>query len=353
MDTSTLTSVSNQLADIVAAVSGSVVQVHGRRRPASGIVYSEGVVVTMASALGRGDSFTVRQADGASSEAELAGWDPATSLAVLKVPGLMAAPVRASQVAASSRPHGPGARPIVVKRRDGEFRHRGRNRRAAADGRRRAIAQVIRTTAPMHDGFAGGAFVDSTGGLIGITTAGAIRGLGVVIPASIAWTTAAAVLAHGGSKRGYLGLASQPVRLPDAQRGGSEQEQGLLVVNVIDDSPAARAGLMVGDVLLSFDGHAVQMPEDLLDLLGADCVGRSIRVGILRAGHSHGGNCQRWRASCSLIGRATGGRRNRTLQRRSASSSSARPWSASGFERSCLPRSLSRPSARPFQKLAR
>src|SRR5438876_3939015 len=61
-------------------------------------------------------------------------------------------------------------------------------------GRRRAIDEVIRTTAPMHDGFAGGAFVDTTGGLVGVTTASAIRGLGVVIPAAIAWQTAATVV---------------------------------------------------------------------------------------------------------------------------------------------------------------
>ena len=86
-------------------------------------------------------------------------------------------------------------------------------------GRRRAIDQVIRTTAPMHDGFAGGAFLDTSGGLLGIATAAAIRGLGVVIPASIAWKTAATLLEHGSLKRGYLGLAGQPVALPESQRG--------------------------------------------------------------------------------------------------------------------------------------
>ena len=70
----------------------------------------------------------------------------------------------------------------------------------------------------MHDGFAGGAFLDTAGGLIGIATAAAIRGLGVVIPASIAWKTAATVLEHGSLKRGYLGLAGQPVRLQKDQK---------------------------------------------------------------------------------------------------------------------------------------
>jgi len=271
------------MADIVDTVSNSVVQVQGRRRPASGVVYAAGVVVTTATALGRGDSFAVRQGDGTSFDAELAGWDPSTSLAVLKVPGLVAAPVRASQVPprvghmalalARSWSNVVTASAGIVAVIGGPLR----------TGRRRAIAQVIRTTAPMHDGFAGGAFVDSTGGLIGITTAAAIRGFGVVIPSSIAWPTAAAVLAHGGSKRGYLGLASQPVRLPDAQRGESEQEQALLIVGVTDDSPASRAGLMVGDVLVSFDGHPVHVPEELLDLLTADRIGRAVPVGILRA----------------------------------------------------------------------
>jgi serine protease DegQ len=282
MDTSILTSVSNQLADIVAAVSDSVVQVQGRRRPASGVVYSTGVVVTTAQALGRGDTFTVRQGDGTSFESELAGWDPATSLAVLKVPGLMAAPVRASQV-----PPRVGHMAVALARSWSNVVTASSGIVAVIGGplrtgRRRAIAQVIRTTAPMHDGFAGGAFIDSTGGLIGITTAAAIRGLGVVIPSSIAWPTAAGVLTHGGSKRGYLGLASQPVRLPDAQRGENQQEHALLIVAVTDNSPAAGAGLMVGDVITSFDGHPVQTPEDLLDLLVADRIGRTVPLGILR-----------------------------------------------------------------------
>jgi len=67
----------------------------------------------------------------------------------------------------------------------------------------------------MHDGFAGGAFLSASGGLVGIATASAIRGLGVVIPAAIAWKTAATVLEHGSLKRGYLGLAGQPVSLPE------------------------------------------------------------------------------------------------------------------------------------------
>jgi S1-C subfamily serine protease len=158
-------------------------------------------------------------------------------------------------------------------------------------GRRRAIDEVIRTTAPMHDGFAGGAFLNTSGGLLGIATAAAIRGLGVVIPASIAWTTAATVLEHGSLKRGYLGLAGQPVELPENQRGGgakhagrSGQERALLVVAVTSGSPAASAGVLVGDIIMEFDGHPVESPEDLLDLLVGDRVGRQVTLHTLRGG---------------------------------------------------------------------
>src|SRR5207245_1353987 len=154
-------------------------------------------------------------------------------------------------------------------------------------GRRRAIDQVFRTTAPMHDGFAGGAFLDTTGGLLGIATATEIRGLGVVIPASIAWKTAATVLEHGSLKRGYLGLAGQPVALPEGQRSAGNivgRDQALLVVGVTGGSPAAAAGVLVGDVLTEFDGHSIESPEDLLDLLLGDRVGRKVTLKVLRGG---------------------------------------------------------------------
>ena len=87
-----LTQISNQFADAVAAAAPSVVQVHGRRRPATGLVYADGSVVTTMRAVGREDGLQVRTDAGDTLEAALAGWDPATSLAVLKVPGLTAAP---------------------------------------------------------------------------------------------------------------------------------------------------------------------------------------------------------------------------------------------------------------------
>jgi S1-C subfamily serine protease len=136
----------------------------------------------------------------------------------------------------------------------------------------------------MHDGFAGGAFLDTSGGLLGVATATAIRGLGVVIPASIAWKTAATLVEHGSLKRGYLGIAGQPVGLPASQRGSDGRDHALLVVGVTGGSPAAAGGVLVGDLVTDFDGHPIESPEELLDLLLGDRIGRKIGNKVIRGG---------------------------------------------------------------------
>ena len=189
MTTSALASLSSDLASIVDRLAPSVVQVQGRRRPASGVAFDTGAVLTTVRALGREDGLRVRRHDGETADAELIGWDPATGLAVLRTEP-DARRRRAERRRAPRRPHRPRDRPLVEQCRDRQRRHRVGDRRAAPPGRHRSIERVLRTSAPMHDGFAGGAFADTAGGIIGITTASAIRGLQVVIPASIAWTAA-------------------------------------------------------------------------------------------------------------------------------------------------------------------
>jgi S1-C subfamily serine protease len=278
---SVLTSISTALADVVDAAAPSVVQVQGRRRPVSGVVYADQVVATFARALGRDDGLKVRDADGTVRDAELAGWDPATTIAVLKVPGLTAPPVPRAE--ATPRV---GHLAVAIARSWSNAVTASVGTVAViggplATGRRRAIEQVIRTTAPMHSGFSGGAFLNTDGAVIGMTTAAAIRGLGVVVPASIAWPTIATVLQHGRPMRGYLGIAGQPVSLPDSQKADG-RSSALLVVGVTPGSPAAEAGVLVGDVLIDFDGHALVSPEDLLDLLSGERVGRAAALRVLR-----------------------------------------------------------------------
>jgi serine protease DegQ len=288
-----LAQLSESLADSVAAAAPSVVQVHGAGRPASGLVFAPDIVITTMRALGREDGLHVRGHEGPVIEAHLAGWDPTTSLALLRVAGLAGVPItpataqpRVGHLALAvgrSWSNSLSASAGIVAVIGGPLR----------TGRRRAIDQVLRTTAPMHDGFAGGALVDTTGALLGVITSTRIRGTTVVIPASIAWKTASSVLEHGGLKRGYLGIAGQPVRLPANQPTSAEATAGkrpegggagLLVAAVTPDSPAAAGGLIVGDIILALDANPIESPEDLFDLLWGNRVGSEVRLDVLRGG---------------------------------------------------------------------
>ena len=278
-----LIELSKAIADVVGNVSSSVVQVQGDRRPASGVVYGPELVLTTAAASGREEHAQVRSADGEAFEAELAGWDPTTHLVLFKVPGLSSPPVaraplpRVGEIAIAMARSWSNALTVtsgLVSVIGGPLRV----------GRRRAIEQVIRTSAPMHEGFAGGALINPEGMLLGVTTAASIRGLGVVIPAGIAWATAEALAKQGTLKRGYVGIAAQPVRVPDKQKVHVGTETALLVVSVRDGSPAAEAGLLVGDILISLEDRPLSSPEDLLDQLSGDRVGRKVSFRVLRGG---------------------------------------------------------------------
>ena len=276
MTSQPLTQFSESLADSVSTAAPSVVQVHGAGRPASGIVFGPDIVITTVRALGREDGLQARGHDGSTLDAQLVGWDPTTSLALLRVTGLAGTPITRSAAqprvghlalaVARSWSNALSASAGIVSVIGGPLR----------TGRRRAIDQVLRTTAPMHDGFAGGALVDTAGALLGVITSTRIRGTTVVIPASIAWKTASSVLEHGGLKRGYLGIAGQRARVG--------VDTGLLIAAVTPESPAATAGLLVGDVILALDATPVESPEDLFDLLWGDRVGSEVRLDILRGG---------------------------------------------------------------------
>jgi S1-C subfamily serine protease len=277
-----LNELSTQMADAVDAVAASVVQVQGHRRPASGLVYGDGLVLTTMRAIGGDDGLHVRRHDGTVLDAELAGWDTTTTLAVLRVANL-GLPVLSPS----------SGTPRVGNLAMGVARSWSNSVTASAGiiaviggplrtGRRRAIDQVIRTTAPMHDGFSGGAFIDSTGGLIGVTTATAIRGTAVVIPAGIAWSAAQRVLEHGQGRRGYLGVMGQPVTLSASQAATCGRDTALLVVGVAPSSAAASAGVLVGDIVLALDETSTASPEDLLDLLATQNVGRQATLRLLR-----------------------------------------------------------------------
>jgi S1-C subfamily serine protease len=284
MTSNTLIGLSDQLVEAIASVEPSVVQVHGRRRPVSGIAYSANSVLTTTRALGRGDGVRVTTSSGQSASAELAGWDPASGIALLRVPELTLKPAVASDAAARvgqiaigvgrSWSNGLTASAGIVAIVGGPLR----------TGRGQALEQVIRVTTPMHDGFAGGAVVGADGRVIGIATAAQIRGFAVVVPAPIAWKSGAHVLEHGRPRMGFLGVSAQPVSLPEGQRGDKGRDRGLLVLAITPGAPAAKAGVLVGDIILELDGQAIASTDDLLRLLAGDRVGRSVPLRLLRGG---------------------------------------------------------------------
>jgi S1-C subfamily serine protease len=279
-----LTQLSNQFADAVSAAAPSVVQVHGGRRPVSGVIYSEELVLTTSRGAGHDNGVRVRRHDGRAFDAVTIRRDAASGLALLRVAGLDSPPfmpssetVRVGHLAialARSWSNAVTASAGIVSVIGGPLR----------TGRRHAIEQIFRTNASMHEGFSGGAFLDSAGGFIGITTAASVRGLGVVIPSAIAWKTAGALLELEHVKPGYLGIAGQTVALPEEQRGGTSRDSGVLVMAVTPGSPAAQAGMLVGDVLLAAGDSQLASPDELLELMQKTAPGRSVRLHLLRAG---------------------------------------------------------------------
>ena len=284
MSNLSLASLSNELADLAAAGGASVVQVLGARRPASGVIHGADTIITTARAIGREDGLRLRAGDTEPVEADLAGWDPATGIAVLRTRTPLNAPAPAF---AEEEPR-PGQIVLALARSWSNVLTASAGIVAVVGGplrtgRRRQIPRVIRVTAPMHDGFAGGGVFDASGRITGIATAAAIRGYGVAIPGSIAWASARQILIDGTPRRGFVGLAVQRVELAASQRPDG-RDRALLVLAVTSGSPAEAAGLIVGDILLDFDGKATESPEDLLDLLVGNRIGQTVTARILRGG---------------------------------------------------------------------
>jgi S1-C subfamily serine protease len=283
-----LAALSAGMADAVEKVATSVVRVHGRRRrPASGVVYAPGMVLTASHALEREEDLTVGTSDGRTLAARFAGRDPSTDLAVLRVEGLeveAATPAEgearigqlALAVGSPGRGEGPRASLGVVSSVGGPMR----------TWRGPRLERYIQTDATPYPGFSGGPLVDVRGSVLGIMTTGLGRGAALAIPAELAWRVAKSLEERGSVRRGYLGILSQPVRLPDGQRLGLTQRGGLLVVGVEDGSPAGRGGLMIGDILATLDGQPVEDTEDLLVLLTGERVGREVEVKVIRGGES-------------------------------------------------------------------
>lgn len=284
-ETNLLRTLSNQMADAVERVSPTLVLVNGRQgRPGSGIVYAQDLVLTADHVLEREEDLTIVTHDGRTLPAQFAGRDLSTDLAVLRVANLGINPAVASTEQARvgqlvlavgrSANDGPMASVGIVSAVGGPLR--------IAQGT--TLERYIRTDAIPYPGFSGGPLIDTQGAVLGITTTGLLNSATLAIPTTIAWGIAETLAKQGFIKRGYLGISSQLVQLPEAQRAGRSEEHGLLIVQVDEDSPAQKGGLLLGDILIAIDSHPLKDAEDLRSLLSGDRVGKTIPVEVIRGG---------------------------------------------------------------------
>jgi serine protease Do len=154
-----------------------------------------------------------------------------------------------------------------------------------AGGNRRVIEDVIQTDAALNPGNSGGALADTHSRIVGINTAVAGAGLGLAIPINATTRRIiAALLADGRVRRAYLGLVSTPTRLSPSAVIRTGQRDALRVVEVLTGSPADKAGLTAGDILLAAGGRPVSDAESLQRLLFSDAIGEPLELAVLRDG---------------------------------------------------------------------
>jgi S1-C subfamily serine protease len=273
-----------QLADAVERVAASVVGLPTRRVRSAGVVWRAGVAVASASALWRSSRVPVVLPDGEQVEGSVRGIDPATDLAVVAFAdsGHRVTPVAHDSDVAVSRV---GDVVFAVGREpsgavQASFGHIGAVAGAWRTWRGGRLDRLIRLDGGLYPGLLGAAVADATGRVLGIASAAFSRHHGVVVPRATIERVIEPLLTHGRVARGYLGIAAQPVR---AQRDGLGVD-GLLVTSVADDSPAAQAGLLVGDVIVTLGPEPAGSLERVRERLQ---VGAQIELGIARGGRSH------------------------------------------------------------------
>jgi S1-C subfamily serine protease len=286
--TTVLTDLSDALANAVAKAGASTVMVNARRRiPASGVVWSnDGIIVTSDHVVEREEDISIGLPDGSTVQAQLVGRDPGSDIAILRIEAGKApaaeAAAEASRIGHLVLAVGRPAEGDVMA----SFGVVGAVGGAWRTFRGGTVEGYIRSDVTFFPGFSGGPLVDGEGRVVGINSSRLGRGAGLTIPSAAVSQIVEQLLKGGKIRRGYLGIGSQPVRIPAALAAklGREQETGLLVVGVEPGSAAEKGGLLVGDILVSFGETSLQDTDDLQTELGPDSVGQPRQVGILRGG---------------------------------------------------------------------
>ena len=274
---------SNALATRVEAAKNAVVAIslaHGRHL--TGMAWRSDIVVASEQSLPRKDEFELVAAGGSVLTAKIAGRDPSTNIAILRPATPMASPsitageARTGAVALAIGADGAGgasARLGLVNLVGPEW-HSSRggliDRRIVLDvnvGRREE----------------GGPVFDAGGGCLGMSTFGP-RGQVIAIPTATIERVVPQLDKDGRIARGWLGVALQAVAVPDALRESADQSSGLMVMSVVEGGPAAQAGILAGDIILSVDGTPAHRFRKIARHFGADSIGRKVDLRLIRSG---------------------------------------------------------------------
>ena len=283
-----LIELSNALAAATERAAAHTVAVHtGPRGSSSGLIWRAGMIATADHALRSDEEIRITLSDQRVVAATLVGRDATTDLAVLKcaeatspVPAFgdagSLAPGHLTLVVGRTRASGPVAALGAVSLAVAERRHWGGT----------TLSPYIRLDVGLQPTAVGGAVVDARGSVVGIATPKFARFGAIAIPAATVNRVIDMLLSKGHIPRGYLGVGLQPVRLPAdlSQRTHRKGKTATIVLDVAPDGPAHKAGILIGDLLLSLDGHEVLHPGDVHSILSSESVGKTFVTQLLRGG---------------------------------------------------------------------
>ena len=273
-----LAALSDELAAAVERTGQSVVAVHARPRfSSSGVFWRPGIIVTAEHTIRREEEITVTLPSGSNAPATLAGGDAGTDVAVLRVEEAGVAPAPRA-----GGPPAPGNLVLAIGRSQDSGVNATMGIVSAVSGSWRTwrggrLDHYIRLDLTLYPGSSGGVVVNTAGEAVGIATSVLSRIAGLAIPATTIDRVVDEILARGRVARGYLGVGLQPVELPD-------HHKGLIVLSLETDGPAAKAGVLIGDILVSLGGKVVPDTDDLQTVLEAHGVGQAVEAEVLRGG---------------------------------------------------------------------
>ncbi len=277
---------SEATAGAVALAGESVVRIEARRRLASsGIVWgNDGLILTAHHTVERGGEVRIGLPQGGTATASLVGRDASTDVAVLRAEERGWKPLGHADVGGVRVGH-----IALAVGRPGDTLQATMGIVSALEGGWRTplgghLEHFLQSDVVMYPGFSGGPLIDARGRLLGMNTSALVRGVALAIPAPTLVRVAQVLVQHGRIRRGYLGVVAQPVRLPSPLESRADQTSGLLVASVESGGPADRAGLLLGDVLVTLGETPLPSMDDLLGALSGDLVGKEAPMEVVRAG---------------------------------------------------------------------